>query len=72
LFITSAASFPDGKAPSEAFSLPETPGVQVVIEPAAGEKCARCWKILPEIGAPDGHAELCHRCTDAVADLVVS
>ena len=72
LFITSAAQFPDGKAPGNAFSLPETPGVQVIIEAAAGEKCARCWKVLPEICAAGGHGELCHRCTDAVGGLVVS
>ena len=72
LFITSGAQFPDGKAPGDAFSLPETPGVQVVIEAAAGEKCVRCWKILPEIGVPDGQDELCHRCADAVGGLAVN
>ncbi len=72
LFITSAAQFPDGKAPGDAFSLPEIPGVQVIIKAAAGEKCARCWKVLPEIGAAGGHDELCHRCVDAVGGLVVS
>jgi isoleucyl-tRNA synthetase len=31
---------------------------------ASGEKCARCWRILPEVKAP---AMLCARCEDAVA-----
>jgi len=30
---------------------------------AAGEKCARCWRVLPEV---DGQTKLCLRCTDAV------
>ena len=68
LCITSAARFGDGAAPSGAFTLDDVPGVSVIIEPADGEKCARCWKILPEVGAADGHAELCHRCADAVAE----
>ena len=31
---------------------------------AAGEKCARCWRVLPEV---DGTTKLCLRCADAVA-----
>ena len=67
-----AAKFSDAKAPGEAFSLPEIPGVHVVIETASGEKCARCWKVLPEIGAADGHEELCNRCVDVVSNLATS
>ena len=33
---------------------------------APGEKCARCWKILPEVGRVHAHPTLCLRCTDAV------
>ena len=33
---------------------------------APGEKCARCWKILPEVGSVHAHPTLCLRCTDAV------
>ena len=72
LCITSAARFGDGTAPAGAFTLDDVPGVAVVIGPADGGKCARCWKILPEVGAADGHAELCHRCAEAVADSGVA
>jgi isoleucyl-tRNA synthetase len=30
---------------------------------AAGEKCARCWRVLPEV---DTATKLCLRCTDAI------
>jgi isoleucyl-tRNA synthetase len=30
---------------------------------AAGEKCARCWRVLPEV---DAATKLCLRCTDAI------
>ncbi len=33
---------------------------------APGEKCARCWKVLPEVGSTAGHPGLCLRCADAV------
>ncbi len=33
---------------------------------ARGEKCARCWRILPEVHAPK---HLCERCDAAVAEI---
>ena len=33
---------------------------------AAGEKCARCWKVLEEVGSVGAHPTLCGRCADAV------
>ncbi len=59
--ITSGISITADPAPGEAFRLPEVPGVGVVFEPAEGEKCARCWKILPDVGSHT-HAQTCARC----------
>ncbi|HXP73550.1 MAG TPA: isoleucine--tRNA ligase [Stellaceae bacterium] len=67
LCITSEGTVAFSAAPEGAFTLPEVAGVGVVIERASGEKCQRCWRVLPEVGASDGHAELCRRCADAVA-----
>ncbi|MGE0226179.1 MAG: isoleucine--tRNA ligase [Acetobacteraceae bacterium] len=33
---------------------------------APGEKCVRCWKVLPEVGTHPVHKALCLRCADAV------
>ncbi len=33
---------------------------------AEGSKCARCWRVLPEVGQQPGHPTLCARCADAV------
>ena len=33
---------------------------------AAGTKCARCWRVLPEVGSVAAHPALCLRCADAV------
>jgi len=67
--ITSAARLAAGEAPAEAFRLPDVPGIAARIGPASGEKCQRCWKVLPEVGAVADHPDLCGRCADAVAVL---
>ena len=63
--ITSAISLTADPAPGEAFRLPEVPGVGVVFEPAEGEKCERCWKILPDVGH-HAHPGTCARCDAAL------
>ena len=37
--------------------------------PAPGAKCARCWRVLPEVGRSARHPTLCLRCDDAVEAL---
>ena len=65
LCITSAIGVTDDPAPAEAFRLPEVAGIGVVFEKAEGEKCQRCWKILPDVGA-HAHAGTCARCDGAL------
>ena len=65
LAITSGITLADGPAPAGAFMLEDVPGVAVMPGLAEGEKCARCWQVLPEVAASIEH--LCRRCTDAVA-----
>jgi isoleucyl-tRNA synthetase len=63
--ITSDITLTEGRAPAEAYTIPEVEGVGVVIGLADGAKCARCWKVLPDVGRHK-HPGLCERCTDAV------
>jgi isoleucyl-tRNA synthetase len=69
LCITSAAVLRPGAAPADAFALGEVPGVGVRVTLAPGEKCERCWRVLPEVGADKAHADLCDRCAEAVESL---
>ena len=39
--------------------------VTAAVTVAPGTKCARCWRVLPEVGASAAHPTLCRRC-DAV------
>ncbi|MBF0561599.1 MAG: isoleucine--tRNA ligase [Alphaproteobacteria bacterium] len=66
--ITSAVTVVVGPPPPGAFTLPDVPDIGVLPELAPGEKCQRCWKILPDVGA-HGHSGLCGRCADAVSHL---
>jgi isoleucyl-tRNA synthetase len=63
--ITSAVQLTADPAPAEAFRMPEVEGVGVVFEAADGEKCQRCWKILPDVGT-HSHAATCARCDGAL------
>jgi isoleucyl-tRNA synthetase len=64
--ITSKATVSTGSSPEGAFTLEDVPGVGVLVSPADGEKCARCWKILPEVGTIQSFPELCERCAQTV------
>jgi isoleucyl-tRNA synthetase len=48
--ITSNAMVTNEDAPADAFRLSDVADVAVVVEKAAGTKCARSWKILPSVG----------------------
>ncbi|NRB19587.1 MAG: isoleucine--tRNA ligase [Rhodobacteraceae bacterium] len=63
--ITSGVELTGDPAPAEAFRMPEVDGISVVFEKADGEKCQRCWKILPDVGQ-HGHAGVCGRCNEAL------
>jgi isoleucyl-tRNA synthetase len=55
--ITSDFVLAPAEAPAAAFA------------PAPGAKCARCWRVLPEVGRSAKHPTLCLRCEDAVEAL---
>jgi len=69
--ITSDLTVVAGPAPTGAFTLEDVPGVAVTIELAAGDKCQRCWKVLPEVGDNAAAPDLCNRCADVVQSLGV-
>ncbi len=45
---------------------PEVGRPFVTVSLATGEKCARCWRVLSEVGTVTTHPTLCLRCADAV------
>ena len=63
--ITSAIEVTDAPAPDGAH---EEEGIAVAFARAQGGKCARCWKVLPDVGT---HARpaICARCDAALAEI---
>ncbi|MBX7101911.1 MAG: isoleucine--tRNA ligase [Myxococcaceae bacterium] len=62
LFIVSGVELVNA-APEGATAVTVPTGtLQVLVAPAEGNKCPRCWRFQPEVGAQ----ELCGRCTEAV------
>jgi isoleucyl-tRNA synthetase len=66
--ITSNAMVTDADAPPDAFRLNEVPGVAVVVERAAGTKCARSWKILPSVGEDPEYPDVSPRDAKALRE----
>jgi isoleucyl-tRNA synthetase len=71
LAIVSRLTRSSAPAPEGAFQHPDRPAVAVAFARADGEKCARCWRVLPEVGSVDAYPALCRRCADAVESGLV-
>ena len=41
------------------------------VEPAQGQKCERCWKVLPTVGSDAKHPTLCPRCAKVVPAIEI-
>jgi isoleucyl-tRNA synthetase len=69
--ITSAATLVEQDGPTDAFRLPDVPGVAVVPKPAEGQKCARSWKISPAIGSDPQFPDVTPRDAQALREWEV-
>jgi isoleucyl-tRNA synthetase len=66
--ITSAATLVQGEGPADAFRLPEVPCVAVEVRLAAGTKCARSWKITPNVGSDPAYPDVTPRDAQALRE----
>jgi len=66
LCITSGATVIETAPPAGAVTLGQISDVGVVFKPAEGQKCQRCWKVLPEVGRDAEYPDLSPRDADAV------
>jgi len=67
--ITSAATIIQGKGPEDCFeSMFDAPGVAVVPARAEGRKCARSWRISPDVGADAEFPDITPRDAAAVRE----
>jgi isoleucyl-tRNA synthetase len=68
VFRTSQAELIAGVGPETAFRSPDVANVAVEPLKADGKKCARSWRVLPEVGSDPRYPDLSLRDADAVAD----
>jgi isoleucyl-tRNA synthetase len=61
IFIVSEVHLDEGGDPNGT--------IEVTVTRASGEKCARCWRMVPRVSGQTDLAGLCDRCVDATAGL---
>ena len=66
--ITSAIGVVAGEGPAEAFRLDEVRGVAVEPKPAEGRKCARSWRVTPEVGQDTDYPDVTPRDAQALRE----
>ncbi|SMQ59228.1 Isoleucyl-tRNA synthetase [Devosia lucknowensis] len=66
--ITSAISIQQAEGSSEAFRLDDVLGVSVVPALAEGKRCARSWKVLPEVGSDAEYPDVSPRDAQALRE----
>ncbi len=69
LFIVSGVAFSQDPALYEQGMDTRLAGWRVVVAPAEGKKCERCWKHHPLVGADKVHPTLCPRCAAVVSGM---
>ncbi|MCZ4344575.1 isoleucine--tRNA ligase [Devosia neptuniae] len=66
--ITSAIAVQTGEGPSEAFRLDDVAGIAVLPALAEGTRCARSWKVLPDVGSDPEYPEVSPRDAQALRE----
>jgi isoleucyl-tRNA synthetase len=67
IFIVSAAELVQDQPLEGAFESTEIKGLKIRVQPAAGEKCDRCWVHETTVGQNPEHPTICARCAQALA-----
>jgi isoleucyl-tRNA synthetase len=67
--ITSDIEIIESDGPADAFRIDEVKGVAVVFQKAEGTRCARSWRILPEVGTDPDYPDLSLRDAQAMREL---
>ena len=70
--ITSGIAVTRADGPAEAFKLDDVPGVSVVPALAEGTRCARSWKVLPEVGSDADYPDVTLRDAQALRELAAA
>jgi isoleucyl-tRNA synthetase len=67
LLIVSKALLVKAEKIELAFKSSEIEGLEILVQPAEGEKCERCWVYDTTVGSDDQQPTICNRCRQALA-----
>ena len=67
--ITSDLTLSSEPAPADAFVAEDVTGVAVVHNKAKGSKCARSWRVLPEVGTDPDYPDISLRDAAAMREI---
>lgn len=68
IFIVSSVKIESNAPHADAFSSPEVEGLHIMIVPAEGNKCARCWNYSESVGKDPDYPDVCQRCIKVLKD----
>jgi isoleucyl-tRNA synthetase len=71
IFIVSGASLVKRGNPAGAFESQDIDNLSILVEPATGEKCERCWIYDVSIGTSSEHPTICRRCQNSLKELKI-
>jgi isoleucyl-tRNA synthetase len=66
VFIVSKVSIVMDKGLDSAYQSSRIPGLAIRVDPASGEKCARCWIKDSSVGTDNTHKAICSRCLQSL------
>jgi isoleucyl-tRNA synthetase len=66
--ITSAISVENTQGPADAFHLDDVAGIAVMPALAQGKRCARSWRVLPEVGTDPDYPDVSPRDAQALRE----
>jgi isoleucyl-tRNA synthetase len=69
IFIVSQAALSQDMPEADAYVSDTMEDLKIVVTPASGDKCERCWMYEPSVGRSVEHSSLCRRCAQAVAEI---
>jgi isoleucyl-tRNA synthetase len=67
--IVSGASLVNGGNPDGAFESQDIHNLWILVEPATGNKCERCWIYDDSIGKSSEHPTICTRCLNSLKEF---
>jgi isoleucyl-tRNA synthetase len=68
IFITSEASLVKDESMPEAYESEDIEGLSILVRPATGEKCERCWIHDNSVGTNSEQPTICNRCRDTLEE----